>query len=83
MTALLQSEVVGGQLLNYDLSQFRKYSPTIDPTALPVMFILYVERGNLHNTLTKCQGSISLGAKASEVRKSLKRLVAGLLEWIL
>lgn len=57
--------MAGGQLLNYNLEQLKKYSPAIEPDSVPTIFILYLERGELKHKMAKCNTSISLGSKSS------------------
>jgi hypothetical protein len=83
VTALLQSEVVGGQLLNYSLEELKKVSLVIEPTATPAIFILYLERGELKTFNGKCTKTISLGSKRVSPSAKIRKFLQGLVNYLL
>jgi hypothetical protein len=83
VTSLLQNEVVGGQLINYSLTQLKKYSPTIEPSLVPSIFILYIERGELKHLQAKCNRHISLGTKRKPITAGIRSFLQRMISYLI
>ena len=69
VTVLLQNEVNGGQLINYNLKKLQQqFNPCLNDTTRPWLMIVYIERGEVRVKVVECSGSLWLGGVPSETQ---------------
>jgi hypothetical protein len=76
LTALVQNEVSGGQLIDYDLEKLRHLNPALTDTVRPWLLLVYLERGQLKQEVVECRGKLWLGGIRSSglLKRSWRRL---------